>query len=235
MTCGQDLAVSAFDPARLSTWRKNNDTGRRAKCNSCWATKVECVVCRKQKPVSAFDGNRLTLWRKHREVSKQAKCISCAAKVPQRATHAQKDTLDKQTLYKCSVCNCAVPAHNFDKANLRQLVETSTLYLAKCGKCAPLLANNPKTMKCNLCTLTKPAHAFSPARQRHRAPATWRCTDCDFQPCVRCGAMPTQPKQKGYMCPRCLFPACACGAPRPPWTQNRVTVKPIWQCDACKK
>ena len=45
--------------------------------------------------------------------------------------------------------------------------------------------------------------------------------------------MPTQPKQKGYMCPRCLFPACACGAPRPPWTQNRVTVKPIWQCDAC--
>ena len=103
------------------------------------------------------------------------------------------------------------------------------------GTAPPPPADSEKTMKCNFCTLTKPAHLFSPARQRHRDAATWRCTENDFPPCLRCGAIPTQPKQKGYMCPRCLFPACACGAPRPPWTQNRVTVKPIWQCDACKK
>ena len=174
------------------------------------------------------------MWRKNRDVTKYAKCIACSAAVPQRARHGHKDTWT-QTLYKCTVCNCALPPHKFDTAKLRELVETSTLYLAKCGNCTPAPANSAKAMKCNLCTLTKPAHLFNPARQRHRDAATWRCTECDFPPCLRCGAIPTQPKQKGYMCSRCLFPACACGAPRPPWTQNRVTVKPTWECDACKK
>ena len=196
--------------------------------------KVECRFRRKTLACSAFDPGRLEMWRKIRDVTKKAKCVSCSSRAPQRATHGRQDTWT-QALYKCIVCNCALPPYKFNTALLRELVETSTLYLAKCGDCTPAPADSEKTMKCNLCTLTKPAHAFSPARQRHRDAATWRCRDCDFPPCVRCGAMPSQPKQKGYMCPRCLFPACACGAPRPSWTQNRVTVKPIWQCDACKK
>ena len=165
---------------------------------------------------------------------KKAKCNACWAKLPERFRNAQKDTW-KQSLYKCSDCNSELPAHKFDRTKLRQWEETSTLYLAKCGNCDADMKKNAKAMNCNLCGFAKPAQAFSPARQRSRYHSTWRCSDCDFPPCVSCGALPTQPKQKPYMCPVCLFPPCSCGAPRVPWTQNRVTVKPTWQCEACRK
>ena len=59
-------------------------------------------------------------------------------------------------------------------------------------------------MKCNLCGLTKPSHAFSPARQTARDYSTWRCKDCDFPAYSSCGAIPTQPKHKPYICVLCV-------------------------------
>ena len=142
---------------------------------------------------------------------KKAKCNACSAKLPESVRNAQKETW-KQSLYKCIHCNSELLAHKFDTAKLREWQETSTLYLAKCGNCDTDMKNNAKEMKCNLCGVTKPASSFSPARQRARNYSTWRCKDCDFPACSSCGAIPTQPKQKPYMCPVCQFPPCSCGA-----------------------
>ena len=196
--------------------------------------KVECVVCRKTLACSAFDPGRMEMWRRNRDISKKAKRNACFAKMPDRRSNAPKQTW-KQSLYKCSVCNSALLASKFDTAKLMQWEESSTLYLAQCGSCDSDMKTNAQTMTCNLCFETKPADAFSPARQRHRDSKTRRCKDCDFPPCSSCGTIPTLPKQTPYMCPVCLFPPCACGAPRPPWTQNRVTAKPTWQCEACRQ
>ena len=125
-------------------------------------------------------------------------------------------------------------AHTFDTSVLKVLEETCTLYLAKCGNCHSNNKNIASAeMTCNLCRLTKPASSFSPARQRARNYATRRCKACDFPPCCSCGTVPTQPKQAPYMCFLCRWPPCGCGAPRPPYSQNRVSVKPTWQCQAC--
>ena len=174
------------------------------------------------------------MWRKNRDITKKAKCKACSAKLPERVRNAQKDTW-KQSLYKCSDCNSLRPAHMFDTTKLRRWEETATLYLAKCGGCDSDMKTNEKEMKCNLCGVTKPASSFSPARQRARDYSTRRCTACDFPPCCSCGLIPTHPKLSPYTCPGCLYPPCACGAPRPPWTQNRVSVKPTWQCQACRE
>ena len=154
--------------------------------------------------------------------------------MPGRRSNAPKETW-KQSLYKCSVCNSALPASKFDTAKLKQWEESCTLYFAQCGSCVSDMKTNAQTMTCNLCFQMKPADAFSATRQRTRDSKTRRCKDCDFPPCSSCGTIPTRPKQTPYMCPVCLFLPCACGAPRPPWTQNRVTVKPTWQCGACRQ
>ena len=63
--CRQKLPCQAFDAERLSTWRKNKDITRQAKCNACWAklpsqedAAVECVGCRQKLPCQAFDAER---------------------------------------------------------------------------------------------------------------------------------------------------------------------------------
>ena len=195
---------------------------------------VECVVCRQSLSVSAFDPVRMEMWRRNRDISKKAKCKSCYAKLPERRSNAPKHTW-KQSLYKCSVCNSALPAFKFDTGKLKQWEDTSTLYLARCGNCDTDMKTNAQTMTCNLCLQRKPADAFSPSRQRARASQTRRCKACDFPPCSSCGCIPTLPKETPYMCPGCLFPPCACGAPRPPYSQNRVTKQPTWQCEACRQ
>ena len=174
------------------------------------------------------------MWRKNRDITKQAKCNACYAKLPDRRSNAQKQTW-KQSLYKCSDCNSELPAYKFDTTKLKQWEESSTLYLAQCGSCDSDMKTNAKEMKCNLCGATKPSHAFSPARQRARNYATRRCKDCDFPACSSCGAIPTQPKQKPYMCPVCQFPPCSCGAVRPQSSKYQISVMPTWQCAACRK
>ena len=176
----------------------------------------------------------MEMWRRNRNITKYAKCNACYAKLPDRRSNAPKHTW-KQSLYKCNVCNSALPASKFDTAKLKEWEQSATLYLAQCGNCETDMKMNRQIMTCNLCVDTKPADAFSPARQRHRDSKTRRCKDCDFPACSSCGIIPTLPKQTPYMCPACLFPPCACGAPRPPWTQNRVTAKPTWQCEACRQ
>ena len=47
------------------------------------------------------------------DISKKAKCNACSAKMPDRRSNAPKQTW-KQSLYKCSVCNSALPASKFD-------------------------------------------------------------------------------------------------------------------------
>ena len=163
---------------------------------------------------------------------KKTKCNACSAKLPERVRNAQKETW-KQSLYKCNDCNSELLAHKFDTTKLRQWEDSSTLYLAKCGNCDSDMKNNAKAMKCNLCGATKPSHAFSSARQRARDYSTWRCKDCDFPACSSCGAIPTQPKQKPYMCPVCQFPPCSCGALRPQSRRYHISVKQTWQCEAC--
>ena len=174
------------------------------------------------------------MWRLKRHITKLAKCNACWAKLPQGVRNAKKQTW-KQSLYKCSDCNSELPAHKFDTTKLKQWDESSTLYLAQCGSCDSDMKTNAKTMTCNLCFETKPSHAFSPTRQRARDYTTRRCKDCDFPQCSSCGAIPTQPKQKPYMCPVCQFPPCSCGAVRPQFNNYHVSVKPTWQCEACRK
>ena len=180
------------------------------------------------------DPGCMEMWRRNRDLSKKAKCNACFAKMPDRRSNAPKHTW-KQSLYKCSVCNSALPACKFDTGKLKQWEDTLTLYLAQCGTCDTDMKTNAQTMTCNLCFETKPAHAFSPTRQRARDYTTRRCKDCDFPPCSSCGTIPTLPKQTPYMCPACLWPPCACGALRLQYTQNRVTEKLTWQCGACRQ
>ena len=195
--------------------------------------KVACVVCRKTLACCAFDADRFNMWRRNRNITKYAKCNPCYATLPGRRSNAPKHTW-KHSLYKCTVCKSALPPSKFDTAKLKEWEQGDTLYLAQCGSCDTVVETKAQVMTCNLCFQTKPADAFSPARQRSRDSKTRRCKDCDFPPCSSCGIIPTLPKQTPYMCPVCLFPPCACGAARPPWTQNRVTAKPTWQCDACR-
>ena len=238
--CRQKLPLLAFDAERMSHWRSSGHVHRDAKCKACGPepseeiAAVECVGCRQKLPCQAFDAERFNMLRKNKVITKQAKCNACWAKLPDRRSNAQKQTW-KQILYKCSDCNSELLANKFDTTKLKQWEDSATLYLAQCGNCDRDMKNIAQAMKCNLCGATKPSHAFSPARQRARDYSTRRCRDCDFPACSSCGTIPTQPKQKPYMCPVCLFPPCSCGAPIPPWTQNRVTVKPTWQCEACRK
>ena len=194
---------------------------------------MDCVACRKTLPRSAFDADRLSVWKRNRNVTRCAKCKKCFVKMPGRRSPARKQTW-KQALYKCSVCKSALLPSKFHTEQLKQWEDTSTLYLARCGSCGTEMNTTAQTLSCNLCFATKPADAFSPARRRHRDSKTHRCKDCDFPQCSSCGSIPTMPKQTPYMCPVCLFPPCACGWPRPPWTQNRVTKKPTWQCKDCR-
>ena len=176
----------------------------------------------------------MEMWKKNRVISRMATCKSCYAKRPERRHHTPPQSW-KQSLYKCSVCQSALPPFKFHTGKLKQCEDTSTLYLARCGNCDTDMHANAQTMRCNLCLQMKPADSFSPARQRHRDHHTRRCKACDFPPCSSCGCIPTLPKQTPYMCPVCLFPPCACGTPRPQHTQNRVTKQPTWQCEACRQ
>ena len=123
----------------------------------------------------------MEMWRRNRNITKCAACNACSAKMPDRRSNAPKQTW-KQSLYKCSVCNSALPASKFDTTKLKQWEDSSTLYLARCGSCDSDMKTNAQTMTCNLCFETKPSHAFSPARQRARDYTTRRCKDCDFPP-----------------------------------------------------
>ena len=231
----------SLDPARSSTWRSSRNLYRDAKCSACLAKPsqdeenalLQCVVCRTHLPCSAFDKEKLICLIKNRDVTRKATCKACSAKRPERVRNSQKETW-KQRVYKCSVCESELPAHKFDTSVLKVLEETCTLYFAKCGSCHSNNKNIASAeMTCNLCRLTKPASSFSPARRRARNYATRRCKACDFPPCCSCGTVPTQPKQAPYMCFLCRRPPCGCGAPRLPYSQNRVSVKPTWQCQAC--
>ena len=69
--------------------------------------------------------------------------------------------------------------------------------------------------KCNLCESCLTCSSFSLSRQRLRGNyKRWRCLECDFPPCQRCGEVPTQPKSAPYTCQACSYPPCRCGAPR---------------------
>ena len=233
--CCQDLPASSFDPDKLQRWRSGHYLARDATCKACLATpaEVDCVICGVKLHSSAFDTHSLSTWTRNRDISKRAKCMACVAKEPTRRS-TPKQTW-KQIAYTCSICETAFPASKFDTRKLKQWEESAMLYLARCGSCDSDSERNAQAMKCNLCGLTKPGHAFSATRQRSRDYSTRRCKECDFPKCSSCGTIPTLPKQKPYTCLLCQFPPCGCGARRPPYSQNRVSVNPTWQCPECRR
>ena len=229
--CRRTLPLQAFGAQFMCLWERDSDMEDCAVCTACCSDpsedddEVECVVCREMLPLKCFDAERLT---------EEAQCNACWAALPPRERKARTKVW-KQSLYKCSGCNSELHPHKFNTTELRAWERTSTLHLAKCGNCDADMPINAKCRKCNLCGVKKPLHSFSAAKQRTKDSSKWRCTDCDFPACSSCGIIPMQQKQKPYMCSVCKFPPCSCGARRPQSSKYNISVKPSWQCAACRQ
>ena len=190
--------------------------------------------CTQKLPTTAFDTLALQIWQRHRDLSRRATCKKCAAEKGQKIARPREDW--KLASYRCATCGVTKAAKFYDYTILKKMVDENKSYLAKCAECQPSIeiGQRSRMVVCNLCGEKKERSEFSLARQRSSQYAFWRCKTCDFPACTHCGRVPTTPKQKPYVCPACLFPPCACGAPRPTSTKYRVTNRPTWTCGKCR-